>query len=212
MRGSAQIWTVRGEPKLAEYLWATCDNLYDPEESAHMAPLPPETTARIQVLYTSGEFTHTVEVRVADTPSESAAAAIAQELADLMADIMCTVDSTVEARLIPEGATAYTALAHTPVSGTLTPAGEVNARETTFISFTGRSNDGRRVRATIFSQFFGVVGTFRLPYASIGTAAQDILDWLGAQSPVITTISGAEAHWHQYANYGYNSHFQRAQR
>jgi len=177
-----------------------------------LPPLEPSNTARIQVLYTSGEFEHTAEIRVATTPSESSAAATAQALADLMGPAMATGDSTFEARLIPEGTNVYTALAHTPVDGSGAATGEVDVRESAFISFTGRSNDGRRTRFTLFTQRVGGIAKFRQSYSEAASVFTDILDFLGEQSPVVTTISGAESHWHQYVNFGFNSHFQRKQR
>lgn len=177
-----------------------------------LGPLPADTTARVQVLYTSGEFNHTAELRLADTPSTGDAEALAQDLADLMEPIMATGDSAFEARLIPQGTNIYTAIALTPVTGTGTATGTTDVREAAFVSFTGRSNDGRRVGLTLFTQIVGGTTTFRTPYSGANAIFQAVLDFLGAQTPVITTISGEESHWHQYVNFGINSHYQRKQR
>lgn len=177
-----------------------------------MAPLDPSNTARVQVLYTSGEFNHTVEVRLADTPTVGDAETLAADLAALMAPFMATGDSAYEARLIPQGVNVYTGLSFTPVAGTGTAAGAVDVRESSFVSFTGRSNDGRRTGVTIFSQIFGGTSVFRVARSSLGTMFTDLMDFLAGQSPVLVTISGEESHWHQYANFGFNSHYQRKQR
>src|SRR5215208_6338667 len=113
-----------------------------------MAPLSPDTTARLQLLYTSGEFIHTAQIRPDGIADKVAAEPVAAELADLLAELMSSADSIFEARWIPAGTNIYQTVTLTPVDGILTP-GTVNDRgDTAYCDFTGRTDDGRETRLT----------------------------------------------------------------
>lgn len=177
-----------------------------------MAPLSPDNTPRLQLLYTSGEFVHTAQIRPSGIADKVAAEPVAAEWAGLLAELMTTADSIFEARWIPEGTNIYQLVAFTEVPGVLTPPTVNDRGDTAYMDFVGRSDDGREVRMTLFSTWFQDQIVFRKTVSDAGSQAEDIRDFLNGMSPVTTTISGEEATWKAYVNYGFNSHFQRKQR
>ena len=177
-----------------------------------MAPLPPSTTPRVQVTYTSGGRPHTAEVRMAIGSIKADGELRAQALADVMATCMASGDGTVGAFWIPAGTNIRQTLPLTPATGggsagTITPESQA-----CFLSFTGRSDDGRDVKFSLFTILFDGQTTYRIPLGSASSVVQDLwAEVVNAADPSVT-ISGEVALWNAYVNIGQNAYYQRKSR
>lgn len=177
-----------------------------------MAPLNPNNTPRIQVTYTSGGKPHTAEIRVADGTSKATAQTRAQGLGDAMAQCLASGDGTVGAFWIPKGTNIRQTLAFIPQTGagsagTITPESQA-----CFLSFTGRSDDGRDVKFSLFTILFDGQTVYRIPLSSASSVVQDLWDEVNANVTPTVTISGEPALWNQYVNIGQNAYYQRKSR
>lgn len=80
-----------------------------------------------------------------------------------------------------------------------------------FISFVGRSLEGRRVRVTLQGAQFANDDDYRLP-AQGNAQVTAVLTQLKTAAPQIRTIAGTIPVWNEYANIGWNAYFQRKRR
>lgn len=177
-----------------------------------MSPLPEDNTIRIQVTYTSGGKPHTAELRLPAGTAKATGETQAQELGDAMAQCMASGDSTLNAYWIPAGTNIRQVLTFIPAAGagaagTITPESQA-----VFFSFTGRSDDGRDTRFTLFTILFDGQTVYRILVSAASSVVQDLFAVVAANDNAPVTISGEEAHWNNYVNIGQNSHFQRKSR
>lgn len=175
-----------------------------------MAPLAPNSTARVYIDYTSGGQAHAMQLRFDDGTISDWAVEVNEVIADML-PMMYSTDSVLGARYSPQGSNLSF-----PLPGVTGGAG---ANITTldpdlkpnFVSFTGRSTDGREVRVTFFSPVFNLKDTgYREPITT-GDVATLFATIVGLE-PNATTISGGQPIWHTYANYGSNAYYQRKAR
>jgi len=177
-----------------------------------MAPLPPDNTPRIQVTYTSGGEPHTAEIRVANGTLKADALTRAQALADAMAVPMASGDNILGAYWIPSGTNIRQTLPITTASGGGAAGTITDESKTVFLSFTGRSDDGRDTRFTFFTVLFDGQDTYRKALTDVSTPVQDLFGEVTSNTLPAVTISGEEAIWNHYVNIGQNAHFQRKSR
>ncbi len=174
-----------------------------------MAPLPPETTGRLFIEYTSLGQEHVAVVRLGTTGTSLEAAAVYGALAPLIAPFLPVEDAITGARYAAPGSNLSFPLGVTPEPGTNTQTFDPDNKPE-FISFTGRSLGGRRTRFTIFTPAYN-------PDVD-GYRVLDLTGGLGAlrnelaTNESITAIDGEPVIWNSYANAGYNAYFQRKQR
>jgi len=89
--------------------------------------------------------------------------------------------------------------------GTGTPA---NIQEPAFISFTGKDINGRRARVTVF----GLTGVTQQDYrlqAGESTAADAARVQLATGLDRWLSVGFLKPVWNNYANQGFNAHYQR---
>lgn len=174
-----------------------------------MAPLPPNSTGRLFIEYTSVGQEHVAILRLGTSSTFSDANTVYDAIAPLMAATMDNNDNITGARYAAPGSNLSFPVSVTPHAGTQLVS-QVPGEKPSFYSFTGRSTGGRRVRFTVFTPWVnGETDGFRddTPHANL----QDILDELQSNA-LITAIDGGSPIWNTYVNYGYNSYFQRKQR
>lgn len=175
-----------------------------------MAPLPENSTTRVYIDYTAGGQAHTMQLRFDDGLTTDWATA-ANEVIVEMLPMMYTTDSVTGVRYSPVGSNLSF-----PLPGVTTGSGaNVTAFDPdlkpNFISFTGRSLDGRDVRVTFFSPIFNLKDSgYRGPLGAGDVAA--LFSAITSTEPNVTTISGGQPLWHAYVNYGSNAYFQRKAR
>lgn len=170
-----------------------------------MAPLPPESTARVYVDYTVAGNNHTFISRF--SPSGDISTTVAH-----MADFVNAFGTAVYlSALVGIRASNAGSNVTFPVSetfpdtwGSVDVAGDETAN---YYDLIGRSVDGRKVRVALFGAKNQVVADkFRLP-TSLGVPWSDVLDVLNSSFPSFCTISGQAPTWHPYINLGMNAHW-----
>lgn len=173
-----------------------------------LAPLPPETTPRMNIRYTAAGQEHLAQVRLAVGSSSAAAVTAYNTIAPAMAAILPLADSVLGADYIAEGSTISNPLAVDPVDGEVSIPYDTD-RVPVFISFTGRSSDGRKVKWSMYAPLTDTTSTgYRdnSPDSLLEDVRQALIT-AGAR-----TISGGTPVWHSYVNYGQNAYWQRQRR
>lgn len=102
-------------------------------------------------------------------------------------------------------------IAWTPIAGTSPGTAQPKTEAPLFMSFTGRSSQGRRVRITQFGIQVAWSDDFRITYGENAVPAA-ILGALEAHTNVWVAIDGFAIMWNQYANTGFNAYWQRQSR
>lgn len=175
-----------------------------------MAPLPDNNTPTLFVDYTSGGQTHTSEVRLPSGASSGSAAVAAGVMAIVMKALLFPSDSITGARFRQAGSSVSFPVTFTPVVGTQggTPDDD---NKPNFVSWTGRSIDGRRVKFTVFTRAVQpALQGYRDTTPSTGEQA--VLAALTDNDVDARTISGQAPIWNTYVNYGANAYYQRKAR
>lgn len=174
-----------------------------------MAPLPETNTPRAYIDYTSGGVPHTAQLRFPDSATPASTLEQRNAVAEAMLDCMDTTDSITGHRWSNDGTNVSN-----PVDG-LTGPGTVsgftinNVTRAAFVSFTGRSSDGRDVKFTLFSPIGSTYTLNRVPLASAGAALNALYDEVTANDGEVVTISGLSPLWNAYVNTRRNSYWQR---
>lgn len=174
-----------------------------------LGPLPANNTSRVFIDYTAGGQKHTAEIRLPSGSSQATAETAAAHMAPLMAPFLWNTDSVYGARFQLAGSNVSFPISFTPVAGLQTPTDP--DRKPNFISFTGRSLDGRRVRFTLFTpaEDIDAVGYRDTTPSSYALA---ILNGLKHANVNARSISGANPYWNSYVNSGVNAYYQRKMR
>jgi len=170
-----------------------------------LPPLPPETTPRLYIKYTSMGNGHTVTVRLPLTgTAEDAAARFNAVKADLAA-FLPTVDAVNGADFSAAGTNIRFPLAVTGVQGTAEYFPNIH-QEALEVTVTGRSLDGRKARIGFFSPSFPPA---QLGYRISGITGPGAGIWgiLTGDDLDARSISGGDVVWNNYVNIGYNDHW-----
>lgn len=170
-----------------------------------MAPLPPNTTARVLLDYSVAGYEHTMECRIKT-------GATSQDAVDAMASLIGALDAQlyestfVGLRRIDEGANVSYPLSET-FAASWGDGAAVGNETAQYYDFVGRSADGRRVRVAIFgAKIVSNNDVYRLP-KSLGGLWEDALDAIAADPDVFVTISEQSPLWHPYINTGINAYW-----
>lgn len=175
-----------------------------------MAPLPANSTPRAFIEYTVGGQEHVLEIRLAPGSVSGDASSAFGLLAPEMANFLHTSDAVTGVRFSQAGSNLSFPVAVTAVPGIQAVAPDPDHKPN-FVSFTGRSSDGRRVRATMFTQYIDLstVG-YRDNTPSGDTLA--LMNAITGNELSARTISGLVPVWNTYVNYGANAYYQRKAR
>jgi hypothetical protein len=176
-----------------------------------MAPLPPESTARMWLDYTDGINEHSLCVRVGPT-------ATLPNMINMVDDFMSTQQAAfylltvLGARVASDNSNVTNPFtwtgASTYGSGTM-PAATSPAE----IRYIGRSVDGRMVSCSLYGCKLAIPGTFRyLASAQADVAAAIAVLESGPAQSIFLTISTSTPVWKQYASYNFNSYWERKAR
>lgn len=175
-----------------------------------MAPLPDNNTAVLFMDYTSGGQKHTAEVRLPSGATSGSATVAAGVMAIVMKALLFPGDSITGARFRQAASSVSFPLTFSAVVGTQAGTPD-DDNKPNFVSWTGRSTDGRRVRFTVFTRAVQpVLQGWRDTTPSAGEAA--VLAALMDNDVDARTISGAAPIWNSYVNYGANAYYQRKAR
>lgn len=175
-----------------------------------MAPLPVSNTSRLFVDYTTCTVQHTLMCRFGTSSNVAAAMAAVDALLTALGSQIHTY--TIDgARVAAAGSNISLPVSWTGAStyggtaGSLIETGQ-------YLDFVGRSNDGRRVRVTLFgSPTITSNGNYRIS-AGESAAVDAAVAVLRATAAEFVTIGDILPVWHDYANQGLNSYWQRQNR
>lgn len=170
-----------------------------------MAPLPPDSTARLFVDYTVCGHQHTAQVRFrAPATADDAIAAFNDVIGAIGEYFFLTTVNSV--RVAAEGSNISNPYPGTWPTGWGAGAG-VPAFSARYCDFVGRSLDGRRVRLALFGFQFEYSGTdFRMNAAEDDNVAAAV-DALNAAEGVMLSINGFQPLWYAYADIGDNAYW-----
>lgn len=175
-----------------------------------LPPLPANNTDRAWLKYTSLGIEHEMVLRFpASTPQADISTACGVIANALKAYILGT-DSFLGVRHQDAGSIVSFPIAFTPVVGTGSGLDDGDDKPR-FMSITGRSLAGYRVKLTMFTGQVTDASGFRQNRAS-GNYADVFLDAIDAMAVQPRAIDGNLVVWNQYANFGYNSYWQRKSR
>lgn len=173
-----------------------------------MAPLPDNNTYRLFVIQQGTAGRHETVLRFGSAISQADAIARARAIVTAVLPLIHPTVSFIGAREQLAGSkVSFPVNWGTTLVGT---SGETYADEERpqYISMTGRSPDGRRVRLTFFGFYGSMSGDYRAPTnesTAIGNFIANVRDGL----PGLVTISGQVAVWNSYINLGRNAYYQR---
>lgn len=172
-----------------------------------MAPLPDNNTPVVFIDYTAAGVSHTAEIRMALGKGTSDAVAVYNALKGPMAAFLHTSDKVKGGRFRDVGSNVSFPLTVSAVAGTVSTALDPDNRPN-FISYTGRSTDGRRVRFTLFSPYLNLSDNgYRTQ--SLSGADLTLYNAVTGNTVDARTISGGVPVWNPYRNNGSNAYFQR---
>jgi hypothetical protein len=165
-----------------------------------MAPLPPESTARIFVVYTVNGDQHSVSARYDDTLL-TAAEAVTQMAALFAAADGSLYETTIDrAEYTNVGSNVRLPIEWTgdATYGAGTSTGQDRDNLWTW---TGKSIGGRRFRLELLGIKTTVPGNFRQARAT-DNLADAVLTVIEGEEPIFITIDAASPIFNQYANAG----------
>lgn len=176
-----------------------------------MAPLPANNTNRLFVRQVGAAGVHETVMRFPSNVSQQDAVTRARVLCLALAPMISNTVSFAGARWQVAG-TKLSFPVNWGAAITGTNATLISAEnKPRFVSATGRSTGGRRVRMTFFGVTVGVTPDYRV-IPEEGAAVNAFLDELHVGTPGPCAIDGLLPLWNDYLNAGYNAYFQRRNR
>lgn len=173
-----------------------------------MAPLAPENTSRLIVDYLIGTLRHHAVFRFGAGVTSTDAITAARAIITLLKPLITTNSSFNGARWAAAGSVISLPVTWgAAILGTSVEpfASHENAQ---FLSFVGRSSDGRRYKLTFFGYPYVPNGQYRVAAASDANVLA-VVNGLNGNNPPLVTISGSVPVWNTYANVGLNAYWQR---
>jgi hypothetical protein len=170
-----------------------------------MAPLPPNSTARLWVDYETCGENHSAQIRLADGEDPAEAAT---EFGDLITAVtsMFFLSTFLGARYAASGSNVSNDVDLVwPVTwGSAVGPHFASSR---YVDFIGRSLDGRRVRFALFGcNIEAEGGDYRIP-AAASTAVANGLEVLDNTEGTFVSINGFKPNWKRYVNIGSNAYW-----
>jgi len=176
-----------------------------------MAPLNKYITPTLYIELATPFGRHTTHLRFPVSTNIADAVATGVAYCNAVKDGVsnnCVFD---KARWRAAGSNLSFSTAWTPIAGT-NGSPLLQADQGTFVSWTGRNGNGRRVRVTQFGiALKNTDGQFRYTSGEQGTFS-DVLSALQSAAAPVSCLDGTIPVWNSYMNYGINAYFQRKAR
>jgi len=169
-----------------------------------MAPLPPESTPRYRVVYTGNGHQHTQEWRSHLSPS-----AMDTFLGGVWTDMDALLYDTVidDVLFAADGSNIFNSVTMTITGANFGSGSGSVSTAPYFISYIGRSSDGRRLRVYWYN--VNVLGVdYRFGAGENANVDATIADLIAAGSDLVT-IGDLAPVWKSYANGGVSAYWQR---
>lgn len=170
-----------------------------------MAPLPPESTRRWFLNYTTCGFQHTLEMRSADTVDETQASTALDAFLSALSSLLRAV--TINSLATAAQGSTITVPAAWGGASSYGSGGGSRFETANMIDFVGRTIEGRRSRAGVFGCVVASDNGDYRAQATEETAIADALTALLADAECFLAIDGNVPFWNQYANLGPNAYW-----
>jgi hypothetical protein len=170
-----------------------------------VAPLPQSNTERWWAVYVNNGTTHRLGIRTADGVINTQASTVFSTLFANLAPIMTATLITGLERAL-KGSNVRLPFVYTGAQPAGTGTNIDNDQRARAISFTGRSNDGRKSKLFVFGMDAFSEGDYRVDISESAEIDAQV-DHLNGANGVFLSISGLQPVWHAYANVGYNDHW-----
>lgn len=172
-----------------------------------LPPLPASNTPRIWIDYDGWAGPHSIQLRLPITGTNLDIVDEAVAFISVLLPICSEATRFYQVRYAALGSNVTNVLGVFELFGLAdnTPTPDQRPR---YISFGGRSTDGRLVDFEVYGGVLGVTANYRTTAAE-STAAAAVWAHMNGQGQLWRTISGAVPIWRTYANNGYNAYWQK---
>lgn len=170
-----------------------------------MAPLPPDSTARLRVKYAVAGFAHTFQVRYGLSATVDDAIDAFNSLIGIIGGSFFSSE-VVQFTKADSGSNIFNPIADSALSGWGTGSG-TNKDTASMLDFVGRSEDGRRVRACLFGCTINSAGGDFRDSGAESSSVNDAVDLMNSTPGVFLSINGFQPVWYNYVNLGNNAYW-----
>ena len=176
-----------------------------------LPPLPPESTRRAYINYTSGTIGHTLSLRVPAGVSAGTLDDALNEVIEAMKPIMDPEDSVLNVEESALGSNVRFPLFPVGQAGTGSGWDPGDINNSAFVGMAGKGSDGRLVTLAFFNLQAANFQETRVNLGVISAAYATFFNSIAANSTGLAwrTIGGAVPSWKQYMNIGRNAYWQR---
>lgn len=170
-----------------------------------MAPLPPDSTARLKVHYAVCGYRHTHQVRFKSPNTVDDAISAFNGLIAIIGGSFFSSE-IVKLEVAADGSNIFNPVADEALagwgSGSGTPKDTAN-----MLNFIGRSLDGRKARADLFGCTITSAGGDYRDSGGESSSVNDAVAYLNGQEGCYITINGFQPIWYDYVNLGPNAYW-----
>lgn len=175
-----------------------------------MAPLPTNLTDTYFVDYEGPMGQRSFQFRMPVGSADGDASTSAQAFIEHLQPVIYSSVQFIALRKRTAGSTVSFPITWFAMAGTA--SGTLQQQDyPRYLSFVGRSNDGRRVKLSVYGVTLSISNDYRLSQGE-NAAVLAATSWLNGPTCPWVTISGNDPVWQLYGNQGYNSYFQQEQR
>lgn len=175
-----------------------------------MAPLPPNLTWRAWLDYEGPGGQHSIMLRFPGDRSQAVVEARLNSFAALLLPLLYDDVQIVSARASAPQTTFSFPLTVAPAQGAV-PGAQAAADYPRFVTFSGRTNTGRRVRYFLYNTPVAVDADYRVP-VGVTPDLDNLRVFLDDITNDVVAIDAAPAFLYNYYNTGYNAYLQRRAR
>lgn len=181
---------------------------------APLPPLPPESTRRAYIVYTSGGIEHTMTIRIPAGVSAGTLDDYLNEVIAAMVPIIDTTDTVIRVDESAAGSNIRFLLFPVGLNGTKTGNAYNDATRSAFVSITGKGSDGRLTAMSFYSLNASFFVDTRVPLGVVNAEYADFYNAVTQSSTGMQprNIGGAIVGWKNYFNTAKSGYWQREQR
>lgn len=163
-----------------------------------MAALPQSNTDRYYLDYLADTVNHTLVMRTQSVVTDAEAITCLDDLLTSLTGVMSGI-TIVNFRFSAAGSNVTNDIPWT-ADTEYGPGFSNRSNAPNFVSFTGRSADGRRTRVDLYGIVFAPDSNYRVEAADDTSIAAALAVIGNTSDGCFMSISGATPTWHQYAN------------
>jgi hypothetical protein len=176
-----------------------------------LLPLPPDSTRRVYINYTSGTIAHTLSLRVPAGVSAGTLDDALNEVIEAMRPIMDPEDSVLNVEESALGSNVRFPLFPVGLAGTGSGWDPGDINNSAFVGMSGKGTDGRLVSLAFYNLQAANFQDTRIALGVISAAYAGFFNSIAANSTGLAwrTIGAAVPSWNQYFNVARNAYWQR---